>query len=238
MHDGGKFEVEHPFLSFLNRLIALYWIFLFLVIPALALHRIGKAYRRRSATKDKYEKKYWSNQIRQYWCVLYIAAWLYYHVFQDFMPVSFETQATITYWFDYAMGLPVAFWYILTNDHSVTDPTQFVFVTFWTVLIILAFNLILDYAKVYGEVDDYGDWIAPDRANRKRLAKFDEEEAQSRALSKQYKAHEIAHPHNHPDWKRWTKAEKQQAVETWESERDALWEKIEKCPRASYFDAK
>jgi hypothetical protein len=240
MQDGGKFEVEHPFLSFLNRLIALYWLFLLLVIPALAFVRIGKAYRRRRGTKDKHEKKYWSNQILQYWCILYIAVWLYYHLLQDFMPVSFEVQATITYWFDFVMGIPGMFWYIFTDKAVAerSDPTQFVFVTFWAVLIILAFNLILDYMKVYGHLDDEGVWIAPDKVNRKRNAQFDKEEQQSRALSKLWYAHKIAHPQNHPDWKRWSKAEKQRAVQDWEVERDELWKRIEQCPRASYYDAK
>lgn len=238
MHDSST-EVEHPFLSFLNRLIALYWIFLLLVIPALALVRIGTAYRRRSRTKEKYEKKYWSNQITQYWCILYIAVWLYYTLLQDFMPVSFETQASITHWFNAVMGIPGWFWYVLT-DQAVAragDTTQFVFITFWAVLIILSFNLILDYMKVYGYLDD-GEWIAPDRANRKRLAKFDKEEAPIRALSKQWHAQMKASPRNHPDWKQWSKTEKGRAMQQWEAECDELFKKMEQCPRASSFDAK
>lgn len=237
MHDSS--EVEHPFLSFLNRLIALYWIFLLLVIPLLALMRIGRAYRRRRETKDKYEKKYWSNQITQYWCILYIAVWLYYTLFQDFMPVSFETQGVVTDWFNAVMGIPGLIWYSFT-DRAVAkagDTTQFVFITFWAVLIILSVNLILDYMKVYGYLDD-GVWIAPDRANRKRLAQFDKEEAQARALSKRMKAHEMTHPMNHPEWKRWSKAKKDQAERQWKAEREALWKEDEQCPRASYFDAK
>lgn len=160
-------------------LVASFWIFLLFFIPALALAGIGRAYRRRRSASSKHERKYWTNQIVQCWCILYIAAAIYFHLFQDFLPGGFDLHAKIVDWVDTVMGLPGLIWYIYT-DRTVArsgDSSQFLFVTFWAVLILLFITLLIDYAKVYGNMGMDGLWEAPDHVNKKRIAEQEKRDA-------------------------------------------------------------
>lgn len=242
MHDSS-FEVEHPILSFLYRLYAAYWIFVFLFLPVFAIVRLKEVYRRRRATKSKYEKKYWANQSRQYWCLLYISVCLYYHMFQDFfigLFVDSETQAKVTWIFEFATGIPGFIWYLITNKQVAMhgNATDFAVATLIGVIALLIVEVVIDYLNVHGHLSPAGNWIAPEKVTKRENVEFDREEAEYRALSKERQLHKRNQPQNDPDWDSWSRSKRSEAVRKWEAKRDDLAKKIEQCPRASYFDAK
>ncbi|CAB3780764.1 hypothetical protein [Paraburkholderia fynbosensis] len=211
-------------------LVACFWILLFLSLPLLALFGIAKAAKYKREAKHKIEKKYWSNQIVQCGCLLYIAVNLYAHIFQDFLHVGFERQRQMMGWFDTVMGLPGLIWYIFT-DRAVAnsgDSSQFLFVTFYGVLILLFFSMFLDYCKVYGRAE-WGDghWEAPDRVNRARIAKREKRFARQHALSAEWHQLQCAHPRNLDQWAELSKAEREAAIEIWDETADVLWKKLE-----------
>lgn len=236
MHQSSN-EVEHPFLSFLYRLFALYWIVLFFFIPAYTLVHIHTAYQRVKQTESKYEKKFWRNRIRQDWCLLYISVCLYYYVFQDFIGMwfSYETRNNITWWFETVTGLPGVVWYIFTNRQVAIagDADKFASFTIIWVLGFLIFWLLLDYMNVFGKVDVHGNYELPEKANKARLAKYERDEAPFKALLAERSQMQCDHPRNEPGWSNWSKAKQQQEVAIWEANYKALNLKIEQCPRAS-----
>ncbi|CAM2165154.1 DUF4234 domain-containing protein [Burkholderia latens] len=234
---------ENGFFAMIERLwrgfMAIFWVAVMVLLPIVAVRGLYVGYRRKRAAMDKHERRYWRNEILFNWCLLYGIVVIYYHLFQDilFLPFSFQAQARFTAYFDTIMGLPAAIWYGASGKHGVfgDDPMALLTPTFFGVFIVFLFSFALSWMRVFGHVDEAGDWIAPDRVNRERIAQFEREEAPSRALSKQMHALQIQNPKNHPAWDDLPAERQQKLIEKWEAEKAALWRKIEECPRASYF---
>ncbi|MCV9916855.1 hypothetical protein [Burkholderia pseudomallei] len=234
---------ENGLLAMIERLwrgfMAIFWVAVMVLLPIVAVRGLYVGYRRKRAATDKHERRYWRNEILFNWCLLYGIVVIYYHLFQDilFLPFSFQAQARFTAYFDTIMGLPAAIWYGASGQHGVfgDDPMALLTPTFFGVFIVFLFSFALSWMRVFGHVDEAGDWIAPDRVNRERIAQFEREEAPSRALSKQMHALQIQNPRNHPAWDDLPAERQQKLIEKWEEEKAALWRKIEECPRASYF---
>jgi|GEM_PF-4434208 len=219
-------------------LVASFWIFLLFFIPALALAGIGRAYRRRRAASSKYERRYWSNEIVQCWCILYLAAVIYFHLFQDLLPGSFDVHAKIVDLVDTVMGLPGLIWYIYT-DRAVArsgDSSQFLFVTFWAILILLFITLLVDYMKVFGSMGMDGLWEAPDHVNKKRIAEREKRDAPIRALSAEWFDLQRAHPRNHDAWAELSAEQREKVTAKWDAKKEDLFERLEQCNAARMAD--
>ncbi|HDR8857268.1 TPA: hypothetical protein QDA83_005719 [Burkholderia multivorans] len=236
-------NAENGFFAMIERLwravVALYWVAVMVLLPLVAVRGLFVAYRRKRAATDKHERRYWRNEILFNWCLMYGVVVIYYHLFQDilFLPFSFQAQARFTAYFDTIMGLPAAIWYGASGQHGAfgDDPMALLTPTFFGVFIVFLCSFALSWLRVFGHVDEAGDWIAPDRVNRERIAQFEREEAPSRALSKQWYMHKMQHPSNHPAWDEMPEETRRKLIEKWEAEKADLWRKIEECPRASYF---
>lgn len=235
---------ENGLLAMIERLwrafMAIFWVAVMVLLPIVAVRGLYVGYRRKHAATDKQERRYWRNEILLNWCLLYGIVVIYYHLFQDilFLPFGLKVQADFTTYFETLMGLPAAIWYVFT-DRSLAlsnDPMTFLTPTFFGVFIVFICSFALSWLRVFGHVDEAGDWTAPDRVNRERIAQFEREEAPSRALSKQMHALEIQNPKNHPAWDDLPAERQQKLIEKWEAEKADLWRKIEECPRASYFN--
>ncbi|CAJ3407874.1 Uncharacterised protein [Burkholderia pseudomallei] len=237
-------DSENGFFAMIDRLwrafVAMYWVAVVMLLPIVAVRGLYVAYRRKRAVTDKHERRYWRNEILFNWCLLYGTVVIYYHLFQDilFLPFSFQAQARCTAYFDTIMGLPAAIWYGASGQSGVfgDDPMALLTPTFFGVFIVFICSFALSWLRVFGHADEAGDWIAPDRVNRERIAQFEREEAPSRALSKQWYVHKMQHPSNHPAWDELSQEQRRKLVTRWETERAALWKEMEGCPRASYFD--
>lgn len=237
-------DSENGFFAMIDRLwrafVAMYWVAVMVLLPIVAVRGLYVAYRRKRAATDKHERRYWRNEILFNWCLLYGTVVVYYHIFQDilFLPFSFQDQARFTAYFDTIMGLPAAIWYGASGQSGVfgDDPMALLMPTCFGVFIVFLCSFALSWLRVFGHVDEVGDWIAPDRVNRERIAQFEREEAPSRALSKQWYMHKMQHPSNHPAWDELPEEQRRKLTNRWEAERAALWKKMEGCPRASHFD--
>lgn len=219
--------------------VVLYWVSLFFFFPIFALRKIAESSKRRRASRKKEERTYWSVQLVQYSCFLYIAVCLYYHLFQDFLGVfsTVETQAKITWIFEFATGIPGFVWYFFTDRQIAMNgnATDFAVATLLGVLGLVVVLVIIDYLEIYGDLNAAGDWVPPARVVRRENEQFDREEAPYQALSKQWYEHKLQHPSNHPTWYELSEEQRGRLNAKWEAERAELWKKMEECPRASYF---
>lgn len=235
---------DSGFFAMIDRLwrafTAMYWVFMFFFVPIYIARHVGRAYSRKRAAKSKCEKKFWTCRIRQDWCLLYIAVCLYYHMFQDFLSlfVSLEMQAKITWCFEFATGIPGFIWYFFTDRQVVEggNATDFAIATLIGVIGLLLLELAKDYLNLYGHLSVAGNWVPPPRVIERENEKFDQEEAQYRALAKQRQEHEERDPRSHPGWINLSEAQRQKLIARREAEMAVLRKKIEECPRASYFD--
>ncbi|WP_025601323.1 hypothetical protein [Burkholderia sp. WSM2230] len=235
---------ESGLLAMIERLwrafMAVFWVAVMVLLPILGIRGLYVAVRRKGIATNKNERRYWSNEVVFNACLMYGVVVIYYHLFQDiiFLPFSLKAQADFTAYFDTVMGLPAAIWYVYT-DRSVAlsdDPLTFLTPTFFGVFVVFLCSFALSASKIFGYVDDVGDWRAPDRENQARIAQFDREEAPIRALSKQMFEHEKQHPMNHPAWNDLSEEQREMLTAKWDAERAELWKKFDECPRASYFN--
>jgi len=181
---------ESGFVAMIERLwrafMAAYWLAVFVLLPIVAVGGLYVACRRRRAATDKYERRYWNNEILGKGCLTYGVVVIYYHLFQDilFLPFSFQAEARFTDYFDTIMGLPAAIWYGASGQGGAYDgdPMTLLTPTFFGVFVVFLCSFALSCIKVFGSVDEVGDWIAPDHVNRARIAQFDREEAPMREL--------------------------------------------------------
>lgn len=234
--DGLIAMIERLWRAFM----AVFWIAVMVLVPIMGMRGLYVACRKRRAAKEKHERWYWSNEILFNSCVIYGILVIYYHLFQDilFLPFGLQAQAHFTAYFDTIMGLPAAVWYGAMGEGAAfgDDPLALLTPTFFGVFLVFLCSFAVSALKVFGHVDEVGDWLAPDRVNRERLAQFDREEAPKRALSKQLHELEIRNPKNHPAWNELSNEQQERLTAKWEAERAEIWKKIDECPRASYFN--
>lgn len=231
------------FFAMLDRLyrafVVAYWLFIFFFFPIFSVAKIVESLKRRKFAKKKEEKTYWMVQIVQYLCFLYIAICLYYHIFQDVIGlfVDLETQARITWMFEFATGIPGFAWYFLTDRKIALagNATDFAGATLIGVVGFILVLLLIDYLKIYGDLDMAGNWVSPGRVTSRENEQFDREEAPYRALSKQLFDHKTKHPRNHPAWDELSGEQREKLTAQWEEKLAEVERARDACPRASYF---
>ncbi|MFL9892395.1 MULTISPECIES: hypothetical protein [Paraburkholderia] len=235
---------ENGLLAMIERLwrafMAVFWVAVMVLLPILGIRGLYVACRRRRIAEDKYERRYWCNEIVFNACLLYGILVIYYHLFQDiiFYPFGLQAQEHFTAVFDTIMGLPTVLWYVYTGRSYAPsdDPLTYLTATFFGVFALFLCSFALSYFRVFGHESEDGTWVASEKRCRELNEQFDREEAPSRALSKQWYQLQIQHPRNHPAWSELPVEQQQKLTVKWETEKAELWKKMDECPRASYFN--
>ena len=233
--DGFFAMIERLYRTF----VALYWIAILVLLPILAVQGLLTASRRKRDAKDKYERRYWNNELVLNGCLLYGVVAIYYHVLQDliFFPFGSQVQADFTEFFESIMGLPAAIWYVYTDRATAlsNDPLTFFIPTFIGVLVLFVISFALYCFRTFGYEDVDGCWVPSARRCREIREKIDREEAPFRAATARLSEHKMKHPSNHPAWNELTDEQRGILIEKWELERTELERAKDACPRAAAF---
>ncbi|VVE06288.1 hypothetical protein PAQ31011_02411 [Pandoraea aquatica] len=243
MTDPSKNELTEMVERLINAAFAAVYVFIFIAAPIYGTLKLKKALRHLRTATDKSERKYWRDELRMACCIVYISVVIYVHIFQDLflLPLSFENKARVMHWVDAVLGLPGALMYAVVLHRRALDydVQDFLVAALLVSGAALLYYIAKSSLKVNGGVNEDGVWVPSRAESQRRWAKFEEEEAESRAITKRMIAHEMDDPRSDRErWNTLSKAQQQREQEQWEAERDELYRLSDACPRSSYFDKK
>ncbi|KVN61702.1 hypothetical protein WT14_16775 [Burkholderia stagnalis] len=135
-------------------LMAMVWIATAILVPLIASVRIAEAIRRRRASRDKYERAYWTSQIRLYVCTMYIAIAVYVQIMQDILllPFSIDQRTVIMERVNTILGVPGVIWYAFIDRTTAMqgDPDKFLVASLSIAMIVWCYYFAKDHSTLRG----------------------------------------------------------------------------------------
>lgn len=237
MNNSSNGSTEHPFVAFLNRWTAVFWFSVFIAAPIVFCLALYGAYYKRRRAKEKQEQRYWSDEIKADWLLLYITLFVYVSVTQDILlaPFSFEQRAVFMDGFKAIYGLPGYFWFRIFGGDLSPDSTSIM-------ALILACAAVAYYSfKLYiwkpnGDRDSCCEWHPSKKLMDAKWKQHHKDDAQFHALVQEKLAHDRNHPENDDGWKRMSKARQRLLVAEWDRKNADIRARMDVCPRSKVFD--
>jgi hypothetical protein len=226
---------ENPILGFLNRMVGLYWILFFLAVPVVVISSLIVAYSRRWHAKDKTEKRFWTDEIRLDWVMLYFTSFIYLTITQDLWLVPFDDKAAVADVFKYLYGISGYLWCrIFTGD---LDSDNCLVVSLGIGFAVLCYYMFkIHMWKPNGSRDSAWNWRPSPRRMAAIRQQYNNEEAQYNILAAQKRIHDMNHPENEPDWKELSKPMKELRMREWREKAAVIRSEMNICPRSKVFE--